>query len=647
MKKENGITIVALTVTIVILIILTGVTLNFTIGDEGIITMAKGHKENIQVDSTISEAQVIMMQLESETENGSYSYDELGNRLQQKELIESYVINSNGLIGKISDNNTLVVYNDKVTVVSENDKSNILSSYKLSISKETPYTTINFTAVQLNDGIRSITLPNNEIITCNNETMKTVTYEVNENGTYTFKITDGKNNKITETVKITNVKKDAIALITDRSLSKWSSEFKISAIFPNYSDGYVNEISVDGGNSYITYSGAVTVYDNCVIKARVRRDNTIFVENSLTISKIDKIKPTATITTSNVIVGVGAKIVLDDAESGVDLNNCKYVITNSAAKLGENVSSYTDGNLTAYSMEVKKVKAAGTYYVHVLVTDNSGNKNEIVSSSVVVDSVLNYAYTGSSQNVELLPGKYKLEVWGAQGGYRSSSSYGGKGGYSVGTITLTANTKLYAYVGGSGNTGGTSGGFNGGGKRDNYNGGGGGTDFRIGTDSLYARVIVAGGGGSDGATNKTGLYGGGTSGGSASQNYGNGGQGGTATSGGSGYSSGSSTPGSFGKGGQGYYRSSGYGGAGGGGWYGGAGSYPDGSGDDDRGGGGGSGYVYTSSTASNYPSGCLLNSSYYLSNASTTAGNASMPATSSGTETGHSGNGYARITNMN
>ena len=79
-----------------------------------------------------------------------------------------------------------------------------------------------------------------------------------------------------------------------------------------------------------------------------------------------------------------------------------------------------------------------------------------MSSSVVVDSVLNYAYTGSSQNVELLPGKYKLEAWGAQGGYRSSTSYAGKGGYSVGTITLTANTKLYAYVGGSGNTGGTS-----------------------------------------------------------------------------------------------------------------------------------------------------------------------------------------------
>ena len=88
----------------------------------------------------------------------------------------------------------------------------------------------------------------------------------------------------------------------------------------------------------------------------------------------------------------------------------------------------------------------------------------------------------------------------------------------------------------------------------------------------------------------------------------------------------------------------------GGGWYGGI---PDngstsiptsGSGNDTSGSPGGSGYVYTSSTASSYPSGCLLNSSYYLSNAQTIAGNTSMPSTSGGTETGHSGNGYARIT---
>ena len=77
---------------------------------------------------------------------------------------------------------------------------------------------------------------------------------------------------------------------------------------------------------------------------------------------------------------------------------------------------------------------------------------------------------------------------------------------------------------------------------------------------------------------------------------------------------------------------------GGGGWYGG-GLHCDSA-------GGGSGYVYTSATASNYPSGCLLNSTYYLSNAQTIAGNKSFPSPTGGTETGHSGNGYVRITKL-
>lgn len=59
---------------------------------------------------------------------------------------------------------------------------------------------------------------------------------------------------------------------------------------------------------------------------------------------------------------------------------------------------------------------------------------------------------------------------------------------------------------------------------------------------------------------------------------------------------------------------------------------------------GGSGYVYTSSTASNYPSGCLLNSSYYLTSATTIPGNVSFTSPSGSSETGHTGNGYVRIT---
>lgn len=263
--------------------------------------------------------------------------------------------------------------------------------------------------------------------------------------------------------------------------------------------------------------------------------------------------------------------------------------------------------------------------------------------------VLNIPYSGQAIAATIPAGKYTLEVWGAQGGYRTDSSKGGKGGYSKGTITLQNPQLVYIYSGGSGNSQTASGsssvltlgGFNGGGGRYRYYGGGGGSDIRIGTDSLYARVIVAGGGGSDGATSKTGMYGGGTSGGSSTESYGTGGGGGTQTEGGTG---GSSNSGSFGMGGNGLYRSSGYGGAGGGGWYGGGGSYPDSSSDDDRGGGGGSGYVYTASNVANYPSGCLLNSNYYLTDTQIIAGNASFTDSDGQTVTGHEGNGYARIT---
>ena len=141
------------------------------------------------------------------------------------------------------------------------------------------------------------------------------------------------------------------------------------------------------------------------------------------------------------------------------------------------------------------------------------------------NAVMDFAYTGTAQAISLPRGQYIIECWGAQGGYRSSSDYGGKGGYSVGTLTLTQSTDLYIYVGGAGNSSTTrlsnnssiyEGGLTGGGHRYDYKGGGGATDVRIAQDSLYARIIVAGGGGGSGEDNETGGYGGGETGGAGS-----------------------------------------------------------------------------------------------------------------------------------
>jgi hypothetical protein len=82
-------------------------------------------------------------------------------------------------------------------------------------------------------------------------------------------------------------------------------------------------------------------------------------------------------------------------------------------------------------------------------------------------------------------------------------------------------------------------------------------------------------------------------------------------------------------------------GAGGGGWYGGGKGYSDSSTSYVNYSGGGSGFVNTAANASSRPSGYT---GLQLDSGTTTAGNSSFPSTSGGTETGHSGNGYARIT---
>ena len=258
----------------------------------------------------------------------------------------------------------------------------------------------------------------------------------------------------------------------------------------------------------------------------------------------------------------------------------------------------------------------------------------------IVGGKTEFSYTGDVQTFTApATGLYQLQVWGAQGGYRYYPANGGKGGYSEGTIELQEGETLYIYVGGSGNAGGTAGGFNGGGSRGTYAGGGGATDIRVEGDSLYNRIIVAGGGGSDGATNKPGKAGGGLEGISATESYGSGGSAGTQTYGGDYYSA-------FGLGGSGTSQSGGYGGAGGGGWYGGGGAMPDGSGDDDRGGGGGSGFVYTDSSTS--PVSGYLVQNHILTNAYTVDGtNENIPTyDGTGTMTGNSGNGYAVITTL-
>ena len=137
-----------------------------------------------------------------------------------------------------------------------------------------------------------------------------------------------------------------------------------------------------------------------------------------------------------------------------------------------------------------------------------------------------FDYTGGEQTFTApVSGRYKLEVWGAQGGSGSFNNYSndkaGYGGYSLGLIFINLSSKIYINVGGAGGVvnsiNGSAGGYNGGGNGEatcegfKYpgGGGGGGATHISGTSGILPTlsnkidniIIVAGGGGGAGLYN--------------------------------------------------------------------------------------------------------------------------------------------------
>ena len=264
-----------------------------------------------------------------------------------------------------------------------------------------------------------------------------------------------------------------------------------------------------------------------------------------------------------------------------------------------------------------------------------------------------FDYTGAEQ-VFIVPktGTYKLETWGAQGGFLSNYGISNYGGYSTGYIYLNKHDIIYINIGGRGSYGYKGqGGYNGGaygayGTKYKSSGGGGATHISSESGvlvslnnkngSIYA---VAGGGG--GAYN----YSSGGAGGGYIGNYGLYssefnknicGKGADQNNGGSKTQSsyGSSNSGIFGAGGDGG-KTDADGGGGGGGYYGGGGCPDNGTG------GGGSGYIGNSllTNKAMYCYNCEESSEESTKTISTTC------AEETPTENcAKKGNGYARIT---
>lgn len=84
-EKSKGITLVALAVTIIILLILTGISINLTLGDNGLITMAKKAKEDMQLAQIEEQKNLneLYTQIENEEFEGDITVGELEKSIEE------------------------------------------------------------------------------------------------------------------------------------------------------------------------------------------------------------------------------------------------------------------------------------------------------------------------------------------------------------------------------------------------------------------------------------------------------------------------------------------------------------------------------------------------------------------------------------
>ena len=146
--------------------------------------------------------------------------------------------------------------------------------------------------------------------------------------------------------------------------------------------------------TWTTESTAENLSNGDIVYARLTDGTNATGYTSITIK--DAVAPTGSITLDKSSVSPGeiitAIVTATDNESGINLSNCKWILNNSDTEIGTEETSYTGGNLASDgTASITTSSTEGTYYLHVLLKDNAGNKKEIVSNNIeVATTTFNY-----------------------------------------------------------------------------------------------------------------------------------------------------------------------------------------------------------------------------------------------------------------
>ena len=354
--KERGITLIALVVTIVVLLILAGVTVNTLFNDNGILNYAKTSGNEFKIQAVREKIEAIKLNWEAEkVVDSSITIEKLWEDLEKAEIIDS------------KDENVSLK-----STVTENE--NEITKYEIE-TKEGYLVEIIVT--KKSNG--SITVEIGEIEESTNPLPR-----------ISIKETTANNNSITVKVEVSRLGNGEITYLYKlRTSEAWSEPQKMT-----------------GTEVKITGLEINKMYD---IKIIAKNENGEREEIGSAI--IDTLAPQeAEVTFSKTLVEVEqeftATVTLKDNESGIDLSKSKWEFNQTSTAIGIEENSYT--NTFAMENDTIKLKTTtdGSWYLHVLSIDKCGNKKETIKGIVKTGIVAeNYTWT---QDKTIVTGTHKV-----------------------------------------------------------------------------------------------------------------------------------------------------------------------------------------------------------------------------------------------
>ena len=481
--QNNAITLIALIITIIVLLILAGVTLNMVMGDSGIFSKANQAKNKTEVAQYEEELRMCVLEIQAdEATNGTtFGIDKIRKNLVEKvkELENTEEIEITSPEGNATIEGTYKGYEYKIDekyVVHIGDKA---TGIILTTSVEPKgWTNQNVTAtitIKSNNGIKKVEPDegnkngNEYIITKEN---------IAENTSFKYTVTDGQGNTQTKTVEINTIDKNAPADFTITA-ENTAEGLKITGEATDAESGidkYEYYVMKSTDNEYTKYdsnpitglaSGTYSVYAIAYDKAGNKKQSTNTVENVKISASYSNV--TAAMVAEHPETYYGLKVTNYTSQNGqndwrifysdgthIFLITGDYINTTETNRINSE-TGMTTSNYSAYWNSIPAFQTVNDTTLtrfkakEYNVNDHKDNRNSQCVSTLLNDNNWS-SYKDSGNKAEKAIGSPTVEMWmdswntrypnSSDQIYRKASTSTSYPGYYVGTSQDLTSTYI-------------------------------------------------------------------------------------------------------------------------------------------------------------------------------------------------------------